>query len=82
MMTYFPFIFVQHSITAYDLRCERPFLWLCIMSIASKSSAQQKALQEEIKITMGREILVEGRNNIDLLLGVLVFVAWCVDCVA
>lgn len=76
MVTYFPFIFVQGSTTAHQLRRDRPFLWLCIMSIASKSSAQQKALRKEIKITMGREILVEGKSNIDLLLGVLVFVAW------
>ena len=76
MATYFPFIIVPKSTTAHDLHRERPFLWLCIMSVASKSTLQQKALGKEIKITMGREILVEGKNNIDLLLGILVFVAW------
>ena len=74
--TYFPFILVPKSTTAQELRRDRPFLWLCIMSVASKSTVQQKALGREIKITMGREILVEGKNNIDLLLGILVFVAW------
>lgn len=78
MATYFPFIIVPESTTARELRRDRPFLWLCIMSIASRSTVQQKALATEIKITMGREILVEGRNNIDLLLGILVFVAWYV----
>lgn len=82
MIPCFPFIVVQRSTTAHELRRDRPFLWLCIMSIASKSSAQQMALRKEIKITMGREILVEGRTNIDLLLGLLVFVAWYVDCVS
>lgn len=75
MATYFPFIIVPESTTARELRRGRPFLWLCIMSIASRSTVQQK-FATEIKITMGREILVEGRNNIDLLLGILVFVAW------
>lgn len=76
MATYFPFIIVPESTTAQDLRLDRPFLWLCIMSVTSKSTVQLKALGREIKITMGREILVEGKNNIDLLLGMLVFVAW------
>lgn len=76
MATYFPFIMVPDATTAHELRRDRPFFWLCVMSVTSKSSVQQKALGREIRITMGREILVEGKNNIDLLLGILVFVAW------
>ena len=76
MATYFPFILVPESTAAHELRRDRPFLWLCIMSVAVKSTAQQKALGREVKITMGREIIAEGKNNIDLLLGLLVFVAW------
>ena len=76
MATYFPFIIIPESTTAQELRRYRPFLWLCVMSVASKSTAQQKALAKEIKITMGRELFVEGKNNIDLLLGMMVFVAW------
>ena len=74
--TYFPFILVPESTAAHEIRRDRPFLWLCIMSVAAKSTAQQKALGREVKITMGREIIAEGKNNIDLLLGLLVFVAW------
>lgn len=48
------------------------------MSITSKSSVKQVALGREIRIMMGREILVEGKNNLDLLLGALNFVAWYV----
>ena len=76
MATYFPFIIIPESTTAQELRRYRPFLWLCVMSVASKSTTQQKALAKEIKITMGREVFVEGKNNIDLLLGMMVFVAW------
>ena len=78
MATYFPFILVSESTTADELRRDRPFLWLCIMSVAAKSTAQQKALGREVKISMGREIIAEGKSNIDLLLGLLVFVAWLV----
>lgn len=75
-ITYFPFIMVPEATTANELRRDRPFLWHCIMSVTSKSSVQQKALGREVRITMGREILIEGKTNIDLLLGILVFVAW------
>ena len=80
MTIYFPFVIVSESTTARGLRRDRPFLWLCIMSIACKSIVQQKRLASEVRITMGRELLVEGKNNIDLLMGLLVFVAWYVGC--
>ena len=76
MAPWFPIIIVPESTTAQELRRYRPFLWLCIMSVTSKSTVQQKALGKEVKITLGRELLVEGKNNIDLLLGIIVFVAW------
>ena len=76
MATTFPFIIIPESTTAGELRRYRPFLWLCVMSVATRFTVQQKALAKEIKITMGREMFVEGKNNIDLLLGMMVFVAW------
>ena len=76
MATYFPFIIIPESTTAQELRRYRPFLWLCIMSVASRSTAQQRVLAKEVKITIGREVFVEGKNNIDLLFGMMVFVAW------
>ena len=76
LVTYFPFVNVPKSTNASDLRRDRPFLWLCMLSITPKSTPRLKAHTKEMKITMGREILVEGKNNIDLLLGLLVFVAW------
>ena len=78
MTTYFPFVFIPESTTAHNLRRERPFLWICIMSVTSKSTVQQMALGKEIRIALGREIIVEGKNNLELLLGVLVFIAWYV----
>jgi hypothetical protein len=40
MMEYFPFIIMSTSTTAKELRLQRPFLWLCIMAVTSKSSVQ------------------------------------------
>ena len=73
---YFPLIGFPTTITAKQLRQERPLLWLCIMMICTKSSEQQKVLSREIRLAVGREMLLEGKNNFDLLLGLLVFSAW------
>ncbi len=75
---YFPILILPASTTARQLRQDRPFLWLCIMAISTKSSEQSKTLGREIRLTIGREILMEGKNNLDLLLGLLVYIAWYV----
>ena len=75
---YFPLIILPACVDAQQLRQDRPFLWLCIMAISSKSSDQQKALGREIRLTVGREILLEGKNNLDLLLGLIIYTAWYV----
>ena len=73
---FFPVIIFPPSMTAIQLRRECPFVWLSIMAISSKSSEQQKTLSREIRLTIGREMLVEGKNNLDLLIGLLIYVAW------
>lgn len=71
-----PFIVIPPSITAYQLRPERPILWACIMAVASNKSTQQVKLSEEVRTIIGREAYVKGTRNLDLLLGVLVFASW------
>jgi hypothetical protein len=78
MLPYLPFIVLPASTTAQDLRQERPFLWLCIMAVSSKSSLQQMALGKEIRLTLGREVVLDGNRSLDLLLGVIVYVTWYV----
>lgn len=41
---YFPFVAIPSNTGAQQLRQERPFLWLCIMAVSSKSTAQQQLL--------------------------------------
>ncbi len=76
IMQYSPFITITAATTSQELRRERPFLWLCIMAISSKSTEQQKALGREIRLTIGREIILEGKNNLNLLTGILTYTAW------
>ncbi|KAF8862483.1 hypothetical protein BDZ45DRAFT_616763 [Acephala macrosclerotiorum] len=77
MLPCFPIIYISADTTVAELREERPFLFLVIRAICSKNLERQTALILHIKKVLGREILVEGTKNLDLLCGILVFAAWC-----
>ena len=55
---YFPFVYIPSTTTAQQLRQERPFLWLCIMMIASRSTSQQQVLGSQIQHVVAHEMLV------------------------
>jgi hypothetical protein len=71
-----PFIIISPSVTAHQLRQERPILWVCIMTAASSNSAQQIVLSKEVRRIFGREAYVEGTRNMDLLMAILVYATW------
>ena len=76
MLKYMPFMIIPSSQTAFELRRESPFLWLCIMAITSKSSSQQTALSRAIRSNLGRLMLVDGERSLDLLYGTITCIAW------
>ncbi|ESZ90027.1 hypothetical protein SBOR_9583 [Sclerotinia borealis F-4128] len=55
--------------TAHQLRQERPFFWLCIMTMSSMVIYRQVTLGKVIREIAARELVVEGKRNLDLLLG-------------
>lgn len=71
-----PFIPSIESTTAHDLRQTRPFLWFSMMAVTSKSSVQQMALGKELRLAVAQRTVVEGERSLDLLLGLLVYLAW------
>ena len=73
---YFPFVYIPPTTTAPQLRQERPFLWLCIMTIASRSTSQQQVLGNKIRDTLAQEMLLKSEQSIDLLLGLLAYIGW------
>jgi hypothetical protein len=81
-LKHFPFINWPESVSSQELRQERPFLWFCIMAVSSKSSVQQMAFGEEIRSILGRQVLVESEKTLDLLLGLLTYLAWYVSLAA
>jgi hypothetical protein len=71
---YFPFVVVPLTVSPEALRYDNPFLFLCIMAVtAFENPMLQRRLGKEIKkqsLVMGLEV------SMDLLQGLLVFVAW------
>lgn len=76
MAPFFPLVMIGKNVTARELIEERPFLSLVIRAICPKSTAKQAELGTEVRRVLGREMLMEGAKNIDLLLGLLVYVSW------
>ncbi len=73
---YFPFVYIPSTTTAQQLRQERPFLWLCIMTIASRSTSQQQVLGSKVRNILAQEMLLKSGQNVDLLLGLLAYIGW------
>ncbi|KAJ5752267.1 hypothetical protein N7520_009184, partial [Penicillium odoratum] len=73
------FAFLHISTDAECLRRERPFLFLCIIAASAHSTRTKIELGERIKETLTERIFLDnnsGAVNIDLLLGLLTFLAW------
>jgi hypothetical protein len=79
-LKYFPFVYIPSTTSAQHLLQERPFLWLCIMTMSSNSISQQLALSNKIRHILGRKMLLEYEKNLDLLLGLLAYIGWYAIC--
>ncbi|KAJ5107724.1 hypothetical protein N7456_004399 [Penicillium angulare] len=75
-LQYFPFIRIPLEMSSEQLRIERPFLWPCIMSISTKSTAQQNEISLNVRQIVAQEMVVKSEKSIDLLLGILGFIGW------
>jgi len=79
MLQYFAFIHIPPDLTAQQLRQDRPFLFRAIVAVASPSTQQKLARGRELKHILAQTTLLENQSSIDLLLGLLTYVAWSYD---
>lgn len=75
-LRYFPFIHIPATVKAKDLKYEYPCLWHCVTIIESKSAAQSTALSKQFGDIIGRRLLVNNEKSLDLLQGLLAYLAW------
>jgi hypothetical protein len=63
--------------SARDLCTDNPFLCRAIMVVAScKNVARQIVLRKDFLRELCEKVLIESQKSLDILQGLLVFVAW------
>lgn len=77
MARYFPFVVIDDHISAEELGRTKPFL-LDVVTVAAfyRDSGRQSALGKEVIEQLSRRLLVDGEKSLDLLQGLLVYIAW------
>ncbi|KAH5067517.1 hypothetical protein HBI25_198180 [Parastagonospora nodorum] len=77
-LPYFPMIYLPPSMSARELQREKPMLALAIEIVMNKASKQQVQLSERFRTKMAMKLFVDGEKSLDLLLSLLVCMAWSV----
>ncbi|KAH8196146.1 hypothetical protein TruAng_009681 [Truncatella angustata] len=70
-----PFLYIPGTTTAQHLQQTRPFFWLVIRAVCTKSMTEQHALGAHIREILAKQIYVEFERSVDLLLGLLTYLA-------
>ncbi|PIG83065.1 C6 transcription factor [Aspergillus arachidicola] len=79
MLPYFPFIDLPPEMTTQYLRQNRPFLLRAIYTVTTFSNQEKLAQVEELKHLLFTSALLKVEPSIDMLLGLLTYIAWSTD---
>lgn len=79
MLPFFPFIDITPDMTIWHLRQSRPFLLRAILTITTFSTQDRQDKVEELKRFLFASILIKVQSSMDLLLGLLTYIAWSTD---
>ncbi|RAK99295.1 fungal specific transcription factor domain-containing protein [Aspergillus ibericus CBS 121593] len=79
MLPYFPFIHFTPDMTSGYLRQNRPCLFQAIKTVTTFSTQERQVQVEQLKRLLFTSALLDVQSNIDLLLGVLTYLAWSTD---
>ncbi|OGM51076.1 hypothetical protein ABOM_000196, partial [Aspergillus bombycis] len=72
----FPVVHIPDTLSAKDVKEQSPFLWRCIAAVQCKHPSRQSELCASIREVAGKRLLVDCTKSLDLLQGVLVYLAW------
>lgn len=73
----FPFISIPDSVSAATLRYTRPTLFTVIMALTTRNTSRHVQLGRQFMQQVADRIYVRGERNLDLLLGIMAYSAWC-----
>lgn len=74
---HFPFIILDHDITAQRLSVEKPLLFRAILMIAIDfTTSKCREIQRSIDAWIGQHLLVMEEQSLDTLQGLIVYITW------
>ncbi|KAL4925325.1 uncharacterized protein BDV17DRAFT_186576 [Aspergillus undulatus] len=71
-----PFVYLPPDMSADQLKQKKPFLFEAILAVTARGMKEKQARAKHIKLLAANEILILNRSNLDLLIGLLTYVAW------
>ncbi|KIW30992.1 uncharacterized protein PV07_02677 [Cladophialophora immunda] len=76
-MPHFPFVIIPPHMSLEELRGKKPFFFMVVMMIACRHDVpRQTALGKTLKEIIGQKMMTHGEQSLDLLQGLLVYLAW------
>lgn len=73
----FPYVIVEHGVSAQQLLEDKPFLFRAIMLVAAPLPVPRKQkMKRDVMAYLGANMLVEDTGSLELLQGLLVCLAW------
>ncbi|RDW83573.1 Zn(II)2Cys6 transcription factor domain-containing protein [Aspergillus mulundensis] len=79
MLRLCPFVYLPPNLTPQQMQRERPFLFETMLAVTTRSIQEKIARGKEFKKALATAMVVENESSIDLLLGILTYVAWGYD---
>ncbi|KIW11142.1 hypothetical protein PV08_10442 [Exophiala spinifera] len=78
MLRFFAFVHLPPDYTATKIRQHRPFLYLCIVAVVTKSTTKKMSLFKEIRRIVAHRMILDDASepDVDLLLGLLTYLTW------
>lgn len=74
---FFPFVIVPPDISATELQQQKPFLYRNVMMASFlQDPPRQTSLALAIREYVGRHVIVNDEQSLDILQGLLVYLAW------
>lgn len=74
---YFPFVSVPLRVDAVSLASQRPMTSLAVLTVtAAADRERQERFSHAFRIALAAKTMVDGERSVDLLAGLLIFLAW------
>jgi hypothetical protein len=73
---YFPFVIIPNDWTSQSMMTEHPTLLLATLTTMCNSTRLQKTLDSGFREVLSQRVLVHGEKSLDILQGLLVYLAW------